>query len=180
MTSDKTLPLSFSVTWSSKWWGSGWCSKIDSKILCDPLSSHICPLSFFHPHCSQFNIGTYHFVYWFFFFLVFSMTTPTAYGCSQTRGPVGAVAAGLCHRPTPQPLQLGIQALPATNTTVHGNAGSLTHWWRPGIEPKTSWFLVRFINHWATTGTPVYRFNITSKITEALRPHTDLWPPWWI
>ena len=24
----------------------------------------------------------------------------------------------------------------------------------PGIEPTTSWFLVRFMNRWATTGTP--------------------------
>ena len=27
-----------------------------------------------------------------------------------------------------------------------GNAGSWTHWARPGIEPATSWFLVRFIS----------------------------------
>lgn len=44
VTSDKTLPLSASVTWSSKWWGSGWYFKIDYKILCDPPSCHICPL----------------------------------------------------------------------------------------------------------------------------------------
>ena len=25
---------------------------------------------------------------------------------------------------------------------------------RPGIKPTTSWFLVGFVNHWATTGTP--------------------------
>ena len=33
-----------------------------------------------------------------------------------------------------------------TFTTAHGNAGPLTHWWRPGIEPVTSWFLVRFVS----------------------------------
>ena len=27
---------------------------------------------------------------------------------------------------------------------------------RPGIETATSWFLVRFVNHWATTGTPYF------------------------
>ena len=32
----------------------------------------------------------------------------------------------------------------AIYTTAHGNAGSLTHWVRPGMEPTTSWFLVRF------------------------------------
>ena len=30
--------------------------------------------------------------------------------------------------------------------TAHGNAGSLTHWARPEIQPSTSWFLVGFIS----------------------------------
>ena len=42
----------------------------------------------------------------------------------------------------------------ATYATAHGNAGSLTHWARPGIKPATSWFLVRFINHCTMMGTP--------------------------
>ena len=29
---------------------------------------------------------------------------------------------------------------------AHGNAGSLTHWARPGIEPVSSWTLVGFIS----------------------------------
>ena len=33
----------------------------------------------------------------------------------------------------------------ATATTAHGNAGTLTHQARPGIEPTTSWLLVGFI-----------------------------------
>ena len=33
-------------------------------------------------------------------------------------------------------------------------SNSLTHWARPGIEPASSWILVRFLTHWATTGTP--------------------------
>ena len=49
-----------------------------------------------------------------------------------------------------------------TYTTAHGNTGSLTHWTRPGIEPATSWFLVKFINHWATMGTPGSCFCIHS------------------
>ena len=48
------------------------------------------------------------------------------------------------------------QARPLAYSTAHGNAGSLTHWARPGIEPATSWFLVGFINHWATKGTPPF------------------------
>ena len=49
------------------------------------------------------------------------------------------------HQPKPQTQQEGIQALSATYTTAHGNAGSLTHRVRPGIEPTTSWILVWFI-----------------------------------
>ena len=30
-------------------------------------------------------------------------------------------------------------------TIAHGHAGSLTHWVRPGIEPTSSWILVRFV-----------------------------------
>ena len=32
-------------------------------------------------------------------------------------------------------------------STAHSNAGSLNHWVRPGIEPSSSWLLVRFVNH---------------------------------
>jgi len=71
-----------------------------------------------------------------------SRAAPMAHGGSQARGRIGAVAAG------------GIRAMSATYTTAHGNTGSLTRWSRPGIKPTTSWFLVGFINHWATTGTP--------------------------
>ena len=33
-----------------------------------------------------------------------------------------------------------------TYTTAHGNARSLAHLARPGIEPVFSWILVRFVN----------------------------------
>ena len=47
---------------------------------------------------------------------------------------------------TPQPQQCQIQAASATYTIAHGNARSLTHWARPGIEPMSSWILVGFIS----------------------------------
>ena len=47
--------------------------------------------------------------------------------------------------PTPQSRQPKIQAMPVTYTTAHGNAGSLTHWVRPGIEPASSRVLVGFV-----------------------------------
>ena len=66
-----------------------------------------------------------------------------AYGGSQARGLIRAVAAGLHHshsnsgselrlRPTPQ-----LTATPVPYPTEQD----------PGIEPATSWFLVGFINH---------------------------------
>ena len=36
-------------------------------------------------------------------------------------------------------------ATSATHPTAHGNARSLAHWARPGIEPASAWILVRFI-----------------------------------
>ena len=38
-----------------------------------------------------------------------------------------------------------LQPIPQ-HTTAHSNARSLTHWVRSGIEPTTSWFLVRFVS----------------------------------
>ena len=54
----------------------------------------------------------------------------------------------------PQPQQFGIPAASTTYTTAHSNAEFLTHWVTPGIEPESSWMLVVFVNHWATTRTP--------------------------
>ena len=56
-------------------------------------------------------------------------------------------------RPTPQPQQHRIWAMSATCTIAHSNTRSLTHWARPGIEPVSSWILVRFVTLWATRGT---------------------------
>ena len=46
--------------------------------------------------------------------------------------------------PAPQPQPCQIQATSVTYSTAHVNVRSLAHWARPGIEPATSWFLVRF------------------------------------
>ena len=40
-------------------------------------------------------------------------------------------------------LQGRIWAVSVTYTTAHGKTGSLTHWGRPGIEPASSWIIVR-------------------------------------
>ena len=51
-----------------------------------------------------------------------------------------------CHQPATEPQQRQIQAASTTYTAAHSHARSLTHWARSGIEPTTSWFLVRFIS----------------------------------
>ena len=48
--------------------------------------------------------------------------------------------------------------------TAHGNTGSLTHSARSGIEPATSWFLVRFVSSAPRQELPRLRF-----LTNALR-----------
>ena len=45
-----------------------------------------------------------------------------------------------------KPQQCQTQAACVTCRTPHGNARSLTHWVRPGIEPTSSWILVRFVS----------------------------------
>ena len=71
------------------------------------------------------------------------------------------------------------QSASATYTTALGNARSSTHGARPGIEPSTLWFLVRFVNHSATTGTPgnIFFFFLISKsiiLQSATNQHTIL------
>ena len=62
------------------------------------------------------------------------------------------------------------------HTTAHGNARSVTHWARPGIEPMSSWMLVGFINHWATMGTPYFFFYIKIDFYYALDTNFLLLP----
>ena len=65
----------------------------------------------------------YLFIYCLF---AISWAALVAYGNSQARGWIGVASA--------------------TYTTAHGNAGSLTPWARPGIEPVSSWMLGRCVS----------------------------------
>ena len=85
-------------------------------------------------------------LFFFFFFFCLFRASLAAYGHSQARGRIGA---------TEQSEQCRIRAMSLTYTTTHSNTGPLTHWARPGIQPTNSWILVRFINCWATKGTPI-------------------------
>ena len=65
---------------------------------------------------------------------------PMSYRISQARGWIIAAAASLRHSQS----QCQIQAMSVTCMAAHSNAGSLTHWARPGTEPESSWTLVGF------------------------------------
>ena len=101
-------------------------------------------------------------LYWLVFCLL--RAGPMAYGSSQARVRIGATAASLL------PWQHWIQAASATYTTAHGNARPLIHWARPGIKPVSSWILVGFVNHWATTGTASSGFLSRFHLDEYLLP----------
>jgi len=88
----------------------------------------------------------------FFFFLSFCSFLGRSHGMWRFPGYGSNQSCSPC--PTPEPQQIRTRAVSVTYTTAHGNAGSPTHWARPGIKPETSWFLVGFVNHCATTGTP--------------------------
>ena len=49
-------------------------------------------------------------------------------------------------QPQPQLQQCQAWAVSATYTTAHSKTGSLTCWARPGVEPVSSWMLVRFVS----------------------------------
>ena len=90
------------------------------------------------------GVGVICFLFSFFIF----RAAPATYGSSKARGWIGAAAAGLCHSHSTA------RSKPClTYTTACGNAGSLTHWMKPGIEHAYSWILVGFLTHWTTVGT---------------------------
>ena len=65
-------------------------------------------------------------------------------------------------QPTAQPQQCGIQATSVTYTTAHGNAWSLTYWVGPGIEPASSWILVRLVSSEPRQKLPTWPFDLGS------------------
>ena len=64
-----------------------------------------------------------------------------------------------------------MQAVSATNTIAHKNAGYLRHRVRQGIEPAISWFLVGFLNHW---NSKYASFNSSNSVNiPSLRTHRE-------
>ena len=111
-----------------------------------PSSSFFPCISFTFPelHTNRIIHFSHKWVIAFSNFLFFGRfrVAPVACGGSQTRGLIGTIADGLHHSHN----NVGFRGASATYTTAHSNAGSLTHWAKPGIEPSTSWFLVEFIS----------------------------------
>ena len=91
-----------------------------------------------------FNLTTFNAFFFCFCFFVFLYSQGRTCGIW---GFPGQGSDGSCSCwPTPQPQPRQIQAASMTCTTVHSNARSLTHGARPGIEPATSWLLIRFVS----------------------------------
>ena len=70
--------------------------------------------------------GTYSLFYLFIYFFglfAISWAAPVAYGGSQARGPIRAIATGLHHSHS----NAGIRAASVTYTIAHSHVGSLTH-----------------------------------------------------
>ena len=60
-----------------------------------------------------------------------------------------------------------IRATSAPYTAAHGNARSLTHGTKPGIEP--SWFLAGFISAAPRRELPLYHFDLRSKYRRKIK-----------
>ena len=94
-------------------------------------------------------LPTPHFIIFVPFLKNFNFNFLSFYGCTHSiwRFPGEGSNRGCSCWPQPQPQPHGIRATSVTCTTTHGNARSLAHRGRPGIEPTSSWILVGFVNH---------------------------------
>ena len=105
------------------------------------------------------SVGFFRLLFCLFLFLfLFLGPHPWHMEGSQASGQNRAAAAGLCHSHSNAGSWIRATSATYTTTMAHGNPGSLTHWAKPGIEPVSSWMLVRFTNHWATMGTHLLTF----------------------
>ena len=71
----------------------------------------------------------------FFFFFFLFIATPVAYGSSQARGWTWAAGASLHHSHSNTGSKMHLLA---TFALAYSKTGPLTHWVRPGIEPRSS------------------------------------------
>ena len=79
----------------------------------------------------------------FFFFFFFCLFRPHP---RHMEVPRLGLNGSYSFQPAPQAQHHQIQATSATCFIAHGNAGSLTHWVIPGMEPVSLWMLIRFVS----------------------------------
>ena len=107
-------------------------------------------IRFFSTPCLVSGKSSWHilccFLFFFFFFFPLFWAAPSTYGGPQAMGPIGELPLPACLPAYATATAIQVRAESVTYTTAHSNAGSLTHWARPEIEPTTSWFLVGFIS----------------------------------
>ena len=82
----------------------------------------------------------YYFYFYLFIYLLFT-AAPMAYGSSQTRGRIRAVAASLHHSHSNAKWEPRLWPAPQFMAILE----SLANWARSGIKPISSWMLVEFI-----------------------------------
>ena len=91
---------------------------------------------------SNFHLLRKNWVLFIYLFILLFGATPMAYGGSQARGLIGAIAVSLGHSHSKARSEQCLQPTPQLMATQD----PLTHWVRPGTERATSWFLVRFVS----------------------------------
>ena len=89
-----------------------------------------------HFYCCHFKYRSFFFLFFFLGMHQWHMEVPR----------LGEIWSYSCGLPTPLPQQCHIRAMSVTHATASGNAGSLTHWVRPGIEPESSQTLCQVLN----------------------------------
>ena len=131
---------------------------IDRRCLGLSLGSLFCSID---PNACFLLLSHWVFLFCFVCLCVFGFfrAAPVAYGGSQAMGRIRAVVpAYATARAVPDP------SWSVTYITAHSNTRSLTHWARPGIEPASSWILVRFVS-----AEPCQEFHHTVLIIVALQ-----------
>ena len=116
---------------------------------CDPVTYNK-KYSFGLSDCLSVYLSIYLsiYIYIFFFFLLFRAIW-------KFPGTEVESKLQLLAMPQPRPQWRQIWATSVTYMAACGNAGSLTHWARLGMEPKTSWTLCRVLNPLSHDGTPL-------------------------
>ena len=102
----------------------------------------------------------WHLTFLFFSFFLFSFTAaPVTYGSSQTRGQIGAAAVSLHH---------SHHQNWAVSATIPQLAAVLDPWpteQGQGLNPNPHGHYVRFLTHWAKTGTLTFNISVILYVT---------------